>query len=331
MLKIVFNKLINKFLEKIIVEFKYREEGWEKKKDVNYRPTYYISTGRLSRMYTLWSASIFRDCFITNLCTDSEEAVQKAKDIIKERTNWCAEKIAEELDVGITEYTLDEIIYRNEEQIIADAEAKKQANIENWIQRSLIMLEGGIYNPFGKYTDKFGNPQYYKLEELSQSDINYWCNLQVFKSSAHEAMSEYCKKLGYVEIIKNANKHFGNVGDKKVRVKVQFVSMNMSMSPFGYKVMQDKFKFHTEDGARIVWTTTSPDASSSVENVYDENNEFVRKVKEGEWITIEGTVKKHINFQPTEYLNLDTGKTIEKKSDKIYKSTVMIRVKKVLD
>jgi hypothetical protein len=314
-----------------MVQFKYREQGLEKRKSANHRPNYYISTGRLSRMYTLWSANIFRDCFITNLCTDSEEAVQKAKDIIKERTDWSAEKIAEELDVGITEYTLDEIIYRNEEQIIADAEAKKQANIENWIQRSLIMLEGGIYNPFGKYTDKRGLPQYTELKDLTQSDINYWCNLQEFKSPVHEAMSEYCKKLGYVEIIKNANKHFGNEGDKKVKVKVQFISMNTSMSPFGYKVMQDKFKFHTEDGARIVWTTTSPDASSSVEYVCDENNEFVRKVKEGEWITIEGTVKKHINFQPTEYLHLDNGKTIEKKSDKIYKSTVMIRVKKVSD
>ena len=314
-----------------MVQFKYREQGLEKRKSANHRPNYYISTGRLSRMYTLWSANIYRDCFITNLSTDPQEAVQKAKDIIKERTDWCAEKIAEELDAGMTEYTLDEIIHRNEEQMIADAEAKKQANIENWIQRSLIMLEGGIYNPFGKYTDKRGLPQYTKLKDLTQSDINYWCNLQEFKSPVHEAMSEYCKKLGYVEIIKNLNKHFGNVGDKKVRVKVQFVSMNMSMSPFGYKVMQDKFKFHTEDGARIVWTTTSPDASSSVENVYDENNEFVRKVKEGEWITIEGTVKKHINFQPTEYLHLDNGKTIEKKSDKIYKSTVMIRVIKVSD
>ena len=314
-----------------MVQFKYREQGLEKRKSANHRPNYYISTGRLSRMYTLWSANIYRDCFITNLSTDPQEAVQKAKDIIKERTDWCAEKIAEELDAGMTEYTLDEIIHRNEEQMIADAEAKKQANIENWIQRSLIMLEGGIYNPFGKYTDKRGLPQYTKLKDLTQSDINYWCNLQEFKSPVHEAMSEYCKKLGYVEIIKNANKHFGNEGDKKVKVKVQFISMNTSMSPFGYKVMQDKFKFHTEDGARIVWTTTSPDASSFVEYVYDENNEFVRKVKEGEWITIEGTVKKHINFQPTEYLHLDNGKTIEKKSDKIYKSTVMIRVKKVSD
>ena len=107
--------------------------------------------------------------------------------------------------------------------------------------------------------------------------------------------------------------------------------MSRSMSPFGYKVMQDKFKFHTEDGARIVWTTTSFEASLLVRNVYDENDKYVRPVKEGEWITIEGTVKKHINFQPTEYLDLDNGKTIEKKSDKIYKSTVMIRVKKVSD
>ena len=314
-----------------MVEFKYREQGWEQRKFANHRPKYLISIGRKNRMFTLWSTTVFKECFITNLSTDPQEAVQKAKDIIKEQTDWCAEKIAEELDAGMTEYTLDEIIYRNEEQMIADAEAKKQANIENWMQRSLLMLEGGIENPFGKYIDKRGLPQYTKLKDLTQSDINYWCNLQEFKSPVHEAMSEYCKKLGYVEIIKNANKHFGNEGDKKVKVKVQFISMNTSMSPFGYKVMQDKFKFHTEDGARIVWTTTSPYASSSLEYVYDKNNEFVRKVKEGEWITIEGTVKKHINFQPTEYLNLDNGKTIEKKSDKIYKSTVMIRVKKVLD
>ena len=193
------------------------------------------------------------------------------------------------------------------------------------------MLEEGIYNPFGKYTDKFGIPQYYELKDLKQKDINYWCNLQEFKSPVHEAMSEYCKKLGFVEIIKNANKHFGNVGDKKVRVRVQFVSMSSSMSPFGYKVMQDKFKFHTEDGARIYWSTTSWTAASNVLCVYDKNNQYVRDLVEGEWITIEGTVKKHINFQPTEYLDLDNGKTIEKKSEKIYKSTVMIRVKKVSD
>ena len=298
----------------------------------NHRPNYYISTGALNRMYTLWFKGIERDGFITNLSTDPKEAVQKAKDIIsQEHPDWCAKTISEELDAGITEYTLDEIIYRNEEMMIADAEAKKQANIEKWIQRSLIMLKEGIYNPFGKYTDKFGIRHYYKLEELNQGDINYWCNLKEFKSPVHKAMSEYCKKLGYVEIIKNANKHFGNEGDKKVRVKVQFVSMSRSMSPFGYKVMQDKFKFHTEDGARIVWTTTSFEASLLVRNVYDENDKYVRPVKEGEWITIEGTVKKHINFQPTEYLDLDNGKTIEKKSDKIYKSTVMIRVKKVSD
>ena len=166
---------------------------------------------------------------------------------------------------------------------------------------------------------------------MTQSDINYWCNLQEFKSPVHEAMSEYCKKLGFVEIIKNANKHFGNVGDKKVRVRVQFVSMHSSESPFGYHQMQDKFKFHTEDGARINWSTTSWKASSNVLSVYDENNQYVRELTEGDWITIEGTVKRHINFQPTEYLDLDNGKTIEKKSDKIYKSTVMIRVKKVSD
>ena len=297
----------------------------------NHRPNYYISTGELNKMYTLWFKGIKRDGFITNLSTDPQEAVQKAKDIIKERTDWCDEKIEEELDAGITEYTLDEIIHRNQEQIIADAEAKKQANIDKWIKRSLLMLEEGIYNPFGKYTDKFGVPQYYELKDLSQSDINYWCNLQEFKSPVHEAMSEYCKKLGFVEIIKNANKHFGNVGDKKVRVRVQFVSMNSSESPFGYHQMQDKFKFHTEDGARINWSTTSCTASSNVLSVYDENNQYVRELTEGDWITIEGTIKRHINFQPTEYLDLDNGKTIEKKSDKIYKSTVMIRVKKVSD
>jgi hypothetical protein len=283
-------------------------------------------------MYTLWFKGIKRDGFITNLSTDPKEAVQKAKDIIsQEHPDWCAKKIAEELDAYITEYTLDEIIHRNQEQIIADAEAKKQANIDKWIKRSLLMLEEGIYNPFGKYTDKFGVPQYYELKDLSQSDINYWCNLQEFKSPVHEAMSEYCKKLGFVEIIKNANKHFGNVGDKKVRVRVQFVSMNSSESPFGYHQMQDKFKFHTEDGARINWSTTSWTASSNVLSVYDENNQYVRELTEGDWITIEGTIKRHINFQPTEYLDLDNGKTIEKKSDKIYKSTVMIRVKKVSD
>jgi hypothetical protein len=283
-------------------------------------------------MYTLWFKGIKRDGFITNLSTDPQEAVQKAKDIIsQEHPDWCAKKIAEELDAYITEYTLDEIIHRNQEQIIADAEAKKQANIDKWIKRSLLMLEEGIYNPFGKYTDKFGVPQYYELKDLSQSDINYWCNLQEFKSPVHEAMSEYCKKLGFVEIIKNANKHFGNVGDKKVRVRVQFVSMNSSESPFGYHQMQDKFKFHTEDGARINWSTTSWTASSNVLSVYDENNQYVRELTEGDWITIEGTIKRHINFQPTEYLDLDNGKTIEKKSDKIYKSTVMIRVKKVSD
>ncbi len=298
----------------------------------NHRPNYYISTGALNRMYTLWFKGIKRDGFITNLSTDPQEAVQKAKDIIsQEHPDWCAKKIAEELDAYITEYTLDEIIHRNQEQIIADAEAKKQANIDKWIKRSLLMLEEGIYNPFGKYTDKFGVPQYYELKDLSQSDINYWCNLQEFKSPVHEAMSEYCKKLGFVEIIKNANKHFGNVGDKKVRVRVQFVSMNSSESPFGYHQMQDKFKFHTEDGARINWSTTSWTASSNVLSVYDENNQYVRELTEGDWITIEGTIKRHINFQPTEYLDLDNGKTIEKKSDKIYKSTVMIRVKKVSD
>tara|TARA_R100001460_G_scaffold2533_1_gene8122 strand:- start:3 stop:905 length:903 start_codon:yes stop_codon:yes gene_type:complete len=298
----------------------------------NHRPNYYISTGALDRMYTLWFRGIKRDGFITNLSTDPEEAVQKAKDIIfQEHPDWCAKKIAEELNTDVTEYTLDEIIHRNQEQIIADAEAKKQANIQKWIQRSLLMLEEGIYNPFGKYTDKFGVPQYYELKDLSQSDINYWCNLKEFKSPVHEAMSEYCKKLGFVEIIKNANKHFGNVGDKKVRVRVQFISMNSSESPFGYHQMQDKFKFHTEDGARINWSTTSWTASSNVLSVYDENNQYVRELTEGDWITIEGTVKKHINFQPTEYLDLDNGKTIEKKSDKIYKSTVMIRVKKVSD
>ena len=314
-----------------MTEFKYREKGWEKEKYANYRPAYLISTGQKSRMFTLWATNFFRDRFITNLSTNPQEAVQKAKDIIKEETHWCDKKISEELDSGMTEYTLDEIIYRNEKQMIADAEAKKQANIQKWIDRSLLMLKEGIYNPFGKYTDEFGNKQYDKLEELNQGDINYWCNLKEFKSPVHEAMSEYCKKLGYVEIIKNANKHFGNVGDKKVRVKVQFVSMHTSESPFGFNQMQDKFKFHTEDGARINWSTTSWTASSNVLSVYDENNQYVRELTEGDWITIEGAVKKHINFQPTEYLDLDNGKTIEKKSDKIYKSTVMIRVKKISD
>ena len=315
-----------------MTEFKYREKGWETEPYAIHRPLYYISTGRLTRMFTLWKAQWGRDLFITNLCTDSQEAVQKAKDIIsKEREDWCDEKIAEELDAGMTEYTLDEIIHRTQEQIVADAEAKKEANIQKWIQRSLLMLEEGIYNPFAKYRDKFGVPKYCELKDLSQSSINYWCNLQEFKSPVHKAMSEYCKKLGYVKIIKNANKHFGNVGDKKVRVKVQFVSRHSNSSPFSYEGMQYKFKFHTEDGARINWSTTSIDASLSVQNVYDENGKFVREVKEGEWITIEGTVKKHINFQPTEYLDLDNGKTIEQKSDKIYKSTVMIRVKKVSD
>ncbi len=57
----------------------------------NHRPNYYISTGALNRMYTLWFKGIKRDGFITNLSTDPKEAVQKAKDIIsQEHPDWCA-------------------------------------------------------------------------------------------------------------------------------------------------------------------------------------------------------------------------------------------------
>ena len=288
---------------------------------------YEINYGAKKKMFTLWHLEPRRPDFIKNLSVDSDEAIRKAKEWIAENepdnTN-----IDEDLDISWAELTLDQIHHRTQEEILQDSIARKEANIAKWVARSLIDIKSG-YNPFDKRYNNLTHQSYIgRLDEMDQGTINYWANLTEFKSPVHEAMHEYCKEKGAVTLIKNANIHFGNVGDKKVRVKVQFVSVNTKTNIFSYYDHITVFRFHTEDGARIIFSTSSADAARNIEYPYQTEEDLGKQVKEGDWITIEGTIKEHINFEPKEYVKMETsGEQVLMPTGKVYKSTKMIRVK----
>ena len=292
--------------------------------------SYKINFGAETKMYTLWFKGGHYPSYIKNLSTKPDLAIQKAKEYLADFEGWDEAVIQEELDISTTEYTLEEIRRRTQEQILQDSIAKKEANIAKWVERSLQQIEDGI-NPFDKQPIPHTYPPQYNygsLDNMELKDINYWANLTEFKSEVHQAMHDYCKPNS-IELIQNANIHFGNVGDKKVRVRVQFVSLEHKDNPHAYGTIST-FRFHTKDGARIIFSTSSYDAADKIDwQLFTEESE-PRKLCEGNWITIEGTIKEHINFEPKEYVTMETsGKQVEMPTGKVYKSTKMIRVKPI--
>ena len=292
---------------------------------------YFISYGAKTQMYTLWSNGGHYPYGIKNLSTKPDQAIQKAREYLADFECLDDAQIDELLDISATEVSLDEIRRRNQEEILIDSIAKKEANIAKWVERSLQQIEDGI-NPFDKEPIPHTYPpqyNYFSLDEMGQKTINYWANLTEFKSEVHKAMHDYCKPNS-IELIQNANIHFGNVGDKKVRVRVQFVSLDYKDSPFAYGDTIYTFRFHTEDGARIIFSTSSWDAADRIDWQLFTKESKPRKLCEGNWITIEGTIKEHINFEPKEYVTMETsGKQVEMPTGKVYKSTKMIRVKPI--
>ena len=279
---------------------------------------FYIHYGQKVAMYTLWADHPRWDKaqYIQNLSNDPKEAVKKAY-ILAEQYG---EK-PDDVDISETKMSLNEITRRNQEQIAIDEEKRKKENIENWLQRSLFLLEKNK-NPFQTSDLGFwaqGNidprdkhifePDHYEsLENLSLKDINYWGTLGTFKSEVHKKMHEHCKPL-VADLVPNKNIHFGNVGDKKVRVRVQFISVEVVDNPYSYNEHDyiSKFRFNTEDGARITARVNSNNAGNFANKTYDQRRQ------EGDWLTIEGTIKEHNVFEP--------------EAGVVYNTTRMIRLK----
>jgi hypothetical protein len=136
---------------------------------------------------------------------------------------------------------------------------------------------------------------------MSQESINYWANLTEYKSEVHEAVSNVCKPNA-IYIPKNANKHFGSVGDK-VTVKAFVLNQDHYENDFGYNNYSVKIKYITESGERLV--TNGGDGTKFNQAMFDAVNT---------WVELEATIKNHNEFTPED-------------SDKTWNTTSLIRPK----
>ena len=276
--------------------------------------TYYISSGELTAMYTLCLGYGHdpKGDHIVNLSTDSEKAVSKAMEYVKKANDIYP------LETSYADVSLNEIVRRKQEQIEADNLKRKEENIANWVVASKELISQGK-NPFDKIWANGHVVGHYFLDDMSQETINYWANITDYKSEIHEAISNICKPRA-IYIPKNANKHFGSVGDK-VTVKAFVLSQDHYENSFGYNNYSVKIKYITEDGERLV--TNGGDETKFNEAIWNSVNT---------WVELEATVKSHNKFTPKiDYTEVceKTGQLIdkEKDGDKTWNTTSLIRPK----
>jgi hypothetical protein len=265
-------------------------------KDKNIEKGYYISSGELTAMYTLNFGHGVHESgdYIVNLSTDAETAVKKAMDYVNTQGDIYP------LDTSYADVSLNDIIRRNQEQIEIDNLRRKQDNIANWIVTSMEVISQGK-NPFDKIYANGRVIGHASFDNMSQESINYWANLTEYKSEVHEAVSNVCKPNA-IYIPKNANKHFGSVGDK-VTVKAFVLNQDHYENDFGYNNYSVKIKYITENGERLV--TNGGDGTKFNQAMFDAVNT---------WVELEATIKNHNEFTPED-------------SDKTWNTTSLIRPK----
>ena len=275
---------------------------------------YYIASGSLTAMYTLCVGYGVdtKGEYIVNLSTDPKTAVEKAMDYVNKSGDTYP------LDTSYADESLNDIIRRNQDQIEADNLRRKEENLATWVSNSKDVLFNGK-NPFDKIWVNGHVIDHAPLEKMSQESINYWANLTEYKSEIHEAVSNICKPKA-IYIPKNANKHFGSVGDK-VTVKAFVLSQDHYENGFGYNNYSVKIKYITENGERLV--TNGGSGTKFNQAIFDSVHT---------WVELEATIKAHNEFTPTvdyEEICEKTGEYLykEKDGDKTWNTTSLIRPK----
>jgi hypothetical protein len=275
---------------------------------------YYIASGSLTAMYTLCVGYGVdtKGEYIVNLSIDPKTAVEKAMDYVNKSGDTYP------LDTSYADESLNDIIRRNQDQIEADNLRRKEENLANWIVNSQEVLFSDK-NPFDKIYSGGRVVDHAPLDHMSQESINYWAGLTKYKSVIHEAMSNICKPKA-IYIPKNANKHFGSVGDK-VTVKAFVLSLDHYENDFGYNNYSVKIKYITENGERLV--TNGGSGTKFNQAMCDSVHT---------WVELEATIKAHNEFTPTvgyEEICEKTGEYIykEKDGDKTWNTTSLIRPK----
>ena len=275
---------------------------------------YYIASGSLTAMYTLCVGYGVdtKGEYIVNLSIDPKTAVEKAMDYVNKSGDTYP------LDTSYADESLNDIIRRNQDQIEADNLRRKEENLANWIVNSQEVLFSDK-NPFDKIYSGGRVVDHAPLDHMSQESINYWAGLTKYKSVIHEAMSNICKPKA-IYIPKNANKHFGSVGDK-VTVKAFVLSLDHYENDFGYNNYSVKMKYITENGERLV--TNGGSGTKFNQAMCDSVHT---------WVGLEATIKAHNEFTPTvgyEEICEKTGEYIykEKDGDKTWNTTSLIRPK----
>ena len=274
--------------------------------------TYYIASGSLTAMYTLCFGYGVdtKGEYIVNLSTDPKKAVSKAMKYVEKANDIYP------LDISYADESLNDIIRRNQDQVEADNLRRKEENLATWVSNSKDVLFNSK-NPFDKIYAGGCVIDHAPLEKMSQESINYWANLTEYKSDIHEAMSNICKPKA-IYIPKNANKHFGSVGNK-VTVKAFVLSQDHYENHFGYNNYSVKIKYITENGERLV--TNGGDGTKFNQAIFDSVNT---------WVEIEATIKAHNEFTPKvgyEEICEKTGEYLykEKDGDKTWNTTSLIR------
>lgn len=273
-----------------------------KKDNTMTTPYFFLSSGDKTAMFTLRfcpDPSSYESKFICNLSTDSQKAIDKALTEIAYSEY--------PLDTSYADTTLAEIIRRNQEQIEADNERRKQENLTAWVERSLDLIAEGK-NPFKAIYDSssfdgaYGSrPVGYQPLPTLQREINYWATLTECKSPVHEAMHNLYKDQ-FVALPENLNKHFSTVGEK-VTVRAMVLDFDMYENPYTYNGYILKVRYITENGERLI---TKGNADTKF-------NESIENVGVEQWVELDATVKSHNEFTDEE--------------DKVWKTTSLIRPK----
>ena len=250
---------------------------------VNYDKPYfgYISTGSLTRMYTLrivYEANEVVDGvlsittsaeYIRNLSTDYDKAIEKAKGILA----MMGVKFS---DNG--EFSLDEIRRRKADELKALNDAREYeekildieryklfaSEVEEYISNGVVV--GGKYNGL-------------TVDEIADRDVGYirWF-LSAFKeakSSAHFANWKMFNKWADDNLYDS--EWLGNIGDV-IELELTYVRGVSFNSPFGYNAVGWMHFLEDSKGNLVKMTSTA---------------KFIMDLEDGEKVKLSATVKKH--------------------------------------
>ena len=264
--------------------------------DNNYMENYlFIDSGRDNKMFTLKELIDGREIYLMNLSTDLSVAVNKAMQVSKS-TGKPLDK-----NCNIRLFPIERADATAMENRLAEEEAIKAKNIEQWIVKSFELIANNM-NPFIADEEGWNEP----LDAMTFNSMVYWKNLTEFKSPVHKKMHEIASEMFAGKFVDPVQEKVGKENDM-IEMPLTLCEVKeleeRSFSGYGYET---KYRYIFQD---------NKGRSFNIKTGFTKFHEAMEQgnYKIGEKVIISARVKGHYD-----------GKT---KAGKHYCFTILIRPK----